>query len=137
MCRRLRRRRRRSALRPRAAPAPDRWPARWSRPRCKRASSPRGRPSFRPWRLDKLTRMPSVATALRGASAAVGKPSVLHFVKTQGLWLAVVLAAIAGGQWLVLHDSAAPVASSDGRLDSSNADQTTSLHGMVGPRLRL
>src|SRR5467141_1818151 len=113
---------------PRAEPACDRWPARWSRSRCTRASSPRGRPFFRPYRLDKLTRMPSVATALRGASAAVGKPSVLHFVKTQGLWLAVVLAAIAGGQWLVVHDSATPIVSSDGLLYISNADQITSLH---------
>ena len=79
--------------------------------------------------------MPSVATALRGASAAVGKPSVLHFVKTQGLWLAVVLAAIAGGQWLVLHDSAAPIVSSDGLLYISNADQIPSLHGLVDPKV--
>jgi hypothetical protein len=65
----------------------------------------------------------------------VGKPSVLHFVKTQGLWLAVVLAAIAGGQWLVLHDSAAPIVSSDGLLYISNADQITSLHGLVDPKV--
>jgi hypothetical protein len=79
--------------------------------------------------------MPSVATALRGASAAVGKPSVLRFVKTQGLRLAFVLAAIAGGQWLVLHDSAAPIVSSDGLLYISNANQITSLHGLVDPKV--
>ena len=79
--------------------------------------------------------MPSVATALRGASATVGKPSVLRFVKTQGPWLALVLAAIAGGQWLVLHDSAAPIVSSDGLLYISNANQITSLHGLVDPKV--
>ena len=79
--------------------------------------------------------MPSVATALLGASATVGKPSVLRFVKTQGPWLALVLAAIGGGQWLVLHDSAAPIVSSDGLLYISNANQITSLHGLVDPKM--
>ncbi len=69
-----------------------------------------------------------------GKTASLAQAALRQLI-TDGPWVGVVLVAAAIGQWIVFHDGATPIVSSDGLLYLSDAHALPALQGLVDPRV--
>ena len=73
---------------------------------------------------------------MAAANPASRSRSLPNILIANGPWVALVLAAAAFGQWLVLRDSAVPIVSSDGLIYYlPDAHALPGLHGLVDAKV--